>query len=72
MTRQIVGVAAGTQDTDAVNVAQLKKLDTKVENTEFIILPYRLLIQIMTAILMLWALILWLSVRVPEQTLIGR
>ncbi|WP_208433786.1 Vomp family autotransporter [Bartonella taylorii] len=25
-TRQIVGVAAGTQDTDAVNVAQLKKL----------------------------------------------
>ena len=31
VTRQIVGVAAGTQDTDAVNVAQLKKLDTKVE-----------------------------------------
>ncbi len=31
VTRQIVGVAVGTQDTDAVNVAQLKKLDTKVE-----------------------------------------
>lgn len=27
-TRQITGVAAGTQDTDAVNVAQLKKLAT--------------------------------------------
>ena len=31
VTRQIVGVAAGSQDTDAVNVAQLKKLDTKIE-----------------------------------------
>lgn len=30
-TRQIVGVAAGYQDTDAVNVAQLKKLDSKIE-----------------------------------------
>lgn len=30
-TRQIVGVAAGYADTDAVNVAQLKKLDTKIE-----------------------------------------
>ncbi len=31
VTRQIVGVAAGTQDTDAANIAQLKKLDTKIE-----------------------------------------
>ena len=29
MTRQITGVAAGTQDTDAVNVAQLKQARTK-------------------------------------------
>lgn len=29
ITRQITGVAAGTQDTDAVNVAQLKSLDKK-------------------------------------------
>ncbi|MCL6230383.1 hypothetical protein M4Z11_07290, partial [Bartonella sp. G70] len=34
ITRQIVGVAAGTQDTDAVNVAQLKSLQELVtENT---------------------------------------
>ena len=31
-TRQITGVAAGTEDTDAVNVAQLKALSTKVDN----------------------------------------
>ncbi|MUP59805.1 hypothetical protein C3L56_07355 [Veillonellaceae bacterium M2-4] len=31
ITRQITGVAAGTQDTDAVNVAQLKALNTKVD-----------------------------------------
>ena len=31
-TRQIIGVAAGTKDTDAVNVAQLKALNTKVDN----------------------------------------
>lgn len=31
-TRQITGVAAGTEDTDAVNVAQLKALNTKVDN----------------------------------------
>ena len=30
-TRQITGVAAGTEDTDAVNVAQLKGVNTKVE-----------------------------------------
>ncbi|MDY6083998.1 MAG: ESPR-type extended signal peptide-containing protein [Dialister sp.] len=29
-TRQIINVAAGSQDTDAVNVAQLKALDTKI------------------------------------------
>ncbi|VEJ09846.1 YadA-like family protein [Actinobacillus delphinicola] len=29
VTRQITGVAAGTQDTDAVNVAQLKKVQTQ-------------------------------------------
>ena len=29
-TRQLTGVAAGTQDTDAVNVAQLKALNTQV------------------------------------------
>ena len=32
MTRQITGVAAGSEDTDAVNVAQLKALNTKVDN----------------------------------------
>ena len=32
ITRQLTGVAAGTQDTDAVNVAQLKALNTKVDN----------------------------------------
>lgn len=32
ITRQITGVAAGKEDTDAVNVAQLKALDTKVAN----------------------------------------
>ncbi|MGM9518187.1 MAG: ESPR-type extended signal peptide-containing protein [Acidaminococcus sp.] len=31
MTRQITGVAAGTNDTDAVNVAQLKRVNTAVE-----------------------------------------
>lgn len=31
VTRQITGVAAGTKDTDAVNVAQLKVLNTKVD-----------------------------------------
>ncbi|MCT8535316.1 hypothetical protein KZ355_11335, partial [Glaesserella parasuis] len=30
VTRQITGVAAGTQDTDAVNVAQLKALTLKI------------------------------------------
>lgn len=30
-TRQIIGVAAGSEDTDAVNVAQLKALNTKVD-----------------------------------------
>ncbi len=34
-TRQITNVAAGSEDSDAVNVAQLKALDTKVEtNTQ--------------------------------------
>ncbi|MDP0067891.1 ESPR-type extended signal peptide-containing protein, partial [Glaesserella parasuis] len=32
--RQIVNVAAGTQDTDAVNVAQLKSLTMKIEGNE--------------------------------------
>ena len=32
MTRQITGVAAGTRDTDAVNVAQLKATNSKIEN----------------------------------------
>lgn len=31
MTRQLTGLAAGTKDTDAVNVAQLKALNTKVD-----------------------------------------
>ena len=31
VTRQIVGVAAGTEDTDAANVAQLKILNTKID-----------------------------------------
>lgn len=31
-TRQIIGVAAGTEDTDAVNVAQLKALEKKMKN----------------------------------------
>ena len=31
VTRQITGVAAGTEDTDAVNVAQLKKVAAKAE-----------------------------------------
>ena len=31
VTRQITGVAAGTQDTDAVNVAQLKTVNTKYD-----------------------------------------
>lgn len=33
VTRQITGVAAGSKDTDAVNVAQLKKLAEKIEAT---------------------------------------
>ena len=33
-TRQLTGVAAGTQDTDAVNVAQLKALKDKVTGNE--------------------------------------
>ena len=37
MTRQITNLAAGTQDTDAVNVAQLKVVNTKVDkNSETI------------------------------------
>lgn len=32
-TRQITGVAAGTEDTDAVNVAQLKKINEKIITT---------------------------------------
>lgn len=32
VTRQITGVAAGSEDTDAVNVAQLKALETKVSD----------------------------------------
>ena len=32
VTRQIVGVAAGTNDTDAVNVAQLKKIESTVKD----------------------------------------
>ena len=36
VTRQITGVAAGSKDTDAVNVAQLKALgDAKLDKTEF-------------------------------------
>ena len=34
-TRQIVNVAAGTQDSDAVNVSQLKALDTIVAGIDF-------------------------------------
>ena len=34
VTRQITSVAAGTKDTDAVNVAQLKSLDGKVEKNK--------------------------------------
>lgn len=30
-TRQITNVAAGTEDTDAVNIAQLKAIDSKVD-----------------------------------------
>ncbi|MDU2930318.1 MAG: hypothetical protein E7B50_07215, partial [Negativicoccus succinicivorans] len=32
-TRQIIGVAAGTNDTDAVNVAQLKAVENKITQT---------------------------------------
>ena len=32
VTRQITGVAAGTEDTDAVNVAQMKALNTAIAN----------------------------------------
>ena len=34
LTRQITSVAAGTNDTDAVNVAQLKKAETKISTVE--------------------------------------
>lgn len=34
ITRQITSVAAGTNDTDAVNVAQLKKVETKISTVE--------------------------------------
>ena len=34
ITRQITGVAAGAADTDAVNVAQLKKVEAKAEAAE--------------------------------------
>ena len=34
ITRQITGVAAGTNDTDAVNVAQLKKVEAKAAEAE--------------------------------------
>lgn len=33
-TRQITGVAAGSEDTDAVNVAQLKALNKKVNDNK--------------------------------------
>ncbi len=34
VTRQITSVAAGTNDTDAVNVAQFKKVETKISTVE--------------------------------------
>ena len=34
VTRQITSVAAGTNDTDAVNLAQLKKVETKISTVE--------------------------------------
>ena len=34
VTRQITSVAAGTNDTDAVNVAQLRKVETKISTVE--------------------------------------
>lgn len=34
LTRQITSVAAGTNDTDAVNVVQLKKVETKISSVE--------------------------------------
>ena len=34
VTRQVTSVAAGTNDTDAVNVAQLKKVETKISTVE--------------------------------------
>lgn len=34
VTRQITSVASGTNDTDAVNVAQLKKVETKISTVE--------------------------------------
>lgn len=34
VTRQIISVAAGTDDTDAVNVAQLKKAEEKIKDVE--------------------------------------
>lgn len=34
VTRQITSVAAGTNDTDAINVAQLKKVETKISTVE--------------------------------------
>ncbi|MCZ2204105.1 YadA-like family protein [Bartonella sp. A05] len=33
ITRQIIGLSAGTHDTDAVNVAQLKALEIKLDNS---------------------------------------
>ena len=34
VTRQITSVAAGTDDSDAVNVAQLKKAEEKINDVE--------------------------------------
>lgn len=34
ITRQIIGVAAGSEDTDAVNVAQLKQVNSKAETAQ--------------------------------------
>ena len=40
LTRQITGVAAGTADTDAVNVAQIKKLGSKIGLTDTLSVKY--------------------------------
>lgn len=40
LTRQIINVAAGTQDTDAVNVAQLKKVETLARDTSNVNLKF--------------------------------